>query len=248
MGDFNTISFDQSRENAQRKFLSATYGWMALALLISAAASFLTATLIGMTLTGNAQHDSAVLSGYSMTILILAIGEIGLVWWLSASIRNISVKAAVIGYTVYSILNGVTLSSIFFVYQLGSIGTIFISCAGMFGVMALYGLKTKSDLRKAGKYLMMALIGIIIASVVNSLITLFTRNPVGPLDWLISIATVVVFAGLTAYDSQKLLSISGSADGSDAYKKISIIGALELYMDFINMFLALLRLFGRRRD
>ncbi len=110
----------------------------------------------------------------------------------------------------------------------------------MFGAMSIYGLKTKSDLRSMGRYLVMGVIGILIASVVNLLIGATW------LDVLISMVTVVVFTGLTAYDTQKLLAVAQNADGSDAYRKVAIIGALHLYLDFVNIFLALLRLFGRR--
>ena len=108
------------------------------------------------------------------------------------------------------------------------------------------GLKTKSDLTTAGRYLMMALLGIIIASLLNGILFLFGAGST-MFDWLISVASVVVFTGLTAYDSQKIMRISSSADNSDSFKKIAIYGALELYLDFINIFLSLLRLFGNRK-
>ena len=108
--------------------------------------------------------------------------------------------------------------------------------------MTIYGITTKSDIRSAGRYLMMALIGIIIASLVN----IFMRSSM--LDWIISIVTVVVFSGLTAYDANKMMTAASRANGNDMFKKAAIIGALELYIDFINIFLSLLRIFGRGRD
>ena len=157
-----------------------------------------------------------------------------------ASIRKISVRAASIAFIVYSALNGVTLSGIFIIYTGASISRIFLITALMFGGMSIYGLKTKSDLRSMGRYLFMALIGIVIASVVNLLLGSSV------LDVIISMVTVLVFTGLTAYDTQKLLSAARSADGSEVFHKVAIIGALELYLDFINIFLSLLRLFGKR--
>lgn len=231
MSDYANIGYAADRESEQRKFLTGTYGWMAVALLISAAAAFVTA--------GSPALLSLIFTGWHYWVLI--IGELALVWWLSASIRKISVAAAVIGFLAYSVLNGMTLASIFFLYAMDSIAIVFISCAAMFAGMALYGLRTKSNLAGYGRYLGMAVWGIIIASLLN-----FLFRSSG-LNFLISIVSVAVFAGLTAYDSQKMLALSENADGSEAFRKVSILGALELYLDFINMFLSLLRIFGRRR-
>ncbi|MCR5621901.1 MAG: Bax inhibitor-1/YccA family protein [Treponema sp.] len=231
MSEYANIGYAAERENEQRKFLSGTYGWMAVALLISAASAFITAnsyTLLSLIFT-------------SWHYWVLFAGELALVWWLSASIRKISLAAAVVGFLAYSVLNGMTLASIFFIYRIDSIAIVFISCAAMFAGMALYGLRTKSNLSSYGRYLVMAVWGILIASLLN---ILFKSSG---LSFLISIASVAIFAGLTAYDSQKMLALSENADGSEAFRKVSILGALELYLDFINMFLSLLRIFGRRR-
>ena len=181
-----------------------------------------------------------------MGLLILCIAEIGLVVGLTSSIRKISVANAKLLFILYSALNGLTISTIFFTYTASSIAICFVSAAAMFFGMSLYGLKTKSDLTTAGRYLMMALLGIIIASLLNGILFLFGAGST-MFDWLISVASVVVFTGLTAYDSQKIMRISSSADNSDSFKKIAIYGALELYLDFINIFLSLLRLFGNRK-
>ncbi len=231
MSEYADIGYAGDRASEQKKFLTGTYGWMAVALLISAAAAFFTA--------GSPTLLKLIFTSWHYWVLI--IGELALVWWLSASIRKISVAAAVIGFLAYSVVNGMTLASIFFLYSINSITIVFVSCAAMFAGMALYGLRTKSNLSGYGRYLGMAVWGIIIASLLN---LLFKSSG---LDFLISIVTVAVFAGLTAYDSQKMLAISQNADGSEAFRKVSILGALELYLDFINMFLALLRIFGRRR-
>ena len=217
--DERNLSVERKIYNAQQQFLTGVYGWMAAALGISALSAFFTAS------------NPVVLRflfGNSFNYFILAI-------------LKISLQTAILGFVAYSVLNGITLSTIFFVYSGSSIASVFITTAVMFALMSLYGLTTKSSLNSAGKYLMMALLGIIIASVLN----MFIRSD--GLNWIISIATVVIFTGLTAYDSQKMLAVSARSDGSEMFKKAALIGALELYLDFINMFLALLRLFGRRK-
>lgn len=214
-------------------FLSRVYAWMTLALVISGVTAFLAATnetIIRLTI------------GNGFGFLILAVAELALVWWLTASIHKISSGAAFFAFILYSVLNGVTLSSIFLVYKIESIFMVFFISAGMFAAMAVYGTVTKSSLSSFGKYFAMALVGIIIASLVN----FFLRSPM--LDWFLSIITVVLFTGLTAYDAQKMLAVSNNASDDEVFKKASVIGALELYLDFINIFLAMLRLFGRRRD
>lgn len=214
-------------------FLSRVYGWMTLALVISGVTAFLAATnetIIRLTI------------GNGFGFLILAVAELALVWWLTASIHKISSGAAFFAFILYSVLNGVTLSSIFLVYKIESIFMVFFISAGMFAAMAVYGTVTKSSLSSFGKYFAMALVGIIIASLVNFLL----RSPM--LDWFLSIVTVVIFTGLTAYDAQKMLAVSRNASDDEMFRKASVIGALDLYLDFINIFLAMLRLFGRRRD
>ena len=214
-------------------FLSRVYGWMTLALVISGVTAFLAATnetIIRLTI------------GNGFGFLILAVAELALVWWLTASIHKISSGAAFFAFILYSVLNGVTLSSVFLVYKIESIFMVFFISAGMFAAMAVYGTVTKSSLSSFGKYFAMALVGIIIASLVN----FFLRSPM--LDWFLSIITVVIFTGLTAYDAQKMLAVSRNASDDEMFRKASVIGALDLYLDFINIFLAMLRLFGRRRN
>ncbi|MBQ6782255.1 MAG: Bax inhibitor-1/YccA family protein [Treponema sp.] len=226
-------------QSEKSRFISRTYGWMALALFISAASAFATASspVLLKLIFGHGILGWAV----------LAIAEIGLVIWLSSSIRKISVAAATIGFIAYAVLNGMTLSSIFFVYQIDSIAMAFFTTAILFTVMSLYGARTQRDLTSLGRYLLMGLLGVIIASVVGGVISLITKTPLNMLNILISVATVVIFTGLTAYDSQKILKTAQYANGNADYKKVSIIAALELYLDFINLLLALLRLFGKKR-
>jgi len=225
------ISLQRANENAQRKFMSGVYQWMVVALAISGAVAWL--------VSGNTAIQRIIFSN-TLVFFALVIGELALVWWLSASIGKISVQAASIAFVAYSALNGLIISSVFLIYTHASVARIFLITALMFGGMSIYGMRTKSDLTSMARYLYMALIGIIIASLVN----IFLHASM--LDMIISMVTVLVFTGLTAYDTQKLISVANQADGSERFQKVAIIGALQLYLDFINIFLALLRLFGRR--
>jgi FtsH-binding integral membrane protein len=227
------ITINNSEQLVQRKFLTKVYGWMSLALLLSGITAFIVATspfLINLVF------------GNKIGFPLLAIGEIVLVWWLSASIRKISTMAASIAFLAYSVINGATLASIFYVFSLDSIIVVFLVSALMFIGMSLYGVFSKSDIMSFGRYFSMAIIGLIVASVIN----IFLKS--SGFNWVISIVTVVIFTGLTAYDTRKMILVSQQADGSDMFQKASIIGALELYLDFINIFLALLRIFGKSRD
>jgi len=228
----DNISLQQANEKISQRFITAVYGWMVAALAISGIAAFAVF---------NSETLLYFIFGSRFTFLGLIIAELALVFILSAGIRRMSFPVAAASFVIYSIVNGLTLSSVLFVYTGTSIVRIFVITALMFGAMSVYGATTKSSLQSAGKYLMMALIGLIIASLVN----LFMRS--SSLDWLISFVTVGVFTGLTAYDTQKITTAARYAQDNDDFKKIAIIGALELYLDFINIFLALLRLFGKRR-
>jgi FtsH-binding integral membrane protein len=172
----------------------------------------------------------------------LLIMELVLVWGLSAAINKLPAVLATLIFLFYAALNGVTFSVIFLVYQLGSIAYTFFITAAMFGAMSVFGYVTKIDLTKVGGFLMMGLVGLIIASVVNIFVASST------LDWLISYIGVFIFVGLTAYDTQKIKNMSMNVESaSEEGNKASIMGALALYLDFINLFLLLLRIMGRRR-
>jgi len=171
----------------------------------------------------------------------LIIAEFALVIGLSAAINKISAMTATLMFLLYAVLNGATLSSIFLIYELGSITTTFFVTAGTFGAMALYGATTKRDLTKLGSILVMALIGLIIAAVVN----IFLKN--GMMDLIISGIGVLIFVGLTAYDAQKIKAMLYGAEVSDATQKLAVLGALTLYLDFVNLFLYLLRFLGNRK-
>jgi len=241
----NTISVKQARPEVQQKFMTGVYRWMVLALAISGIAAYASAYI---PLVANADPMKPALAlvdlifsaanGMGMWVLIIA--ELVLVFTLSARIGKMSMNTAKLMFLAYSLVNGITLSVIFLVYTSTSISKVFLISALLFGSMSIYGTRTKNDLTAAGRYLMMAVFGLIIASIINILLKS------GGLDWLISIIAVVVFTGLTAYDTQKLMRISQYNDGSENFQKVAIIGALQLYLDFINIFLHLLRLFGNR--
>lgn len=229
-------------ENAQKKFLTKVYGWMTFALFVSGLTSYLSAEIISRILT----KENAQIIVWAIMILIVV--EFVLVSVLSFRIQKMSSKAAAINFIIYSIINGITLSTIFFSYSKTVIIYAFVTSALTFLAMVLYGSITKADLRSYGKYLFMLLSGIIIASLVHFLLVLITHQSFSTFSLIISIATVVIFTGLTAYDSNKILLASQNADDSEMYKKAAVIGALQLYLDFINIFLALLKIFGKKRD
>ncbi len=212
------------------KVMRKTFGWMTMCLLITAL------TAMGVV---NSGLFYQIASSGAMWLLIIA--ELVLVFVLSARINKMSVTTATIMLIVYSALNGVTLSFIFLAYSLGSIAKTFFITTGMFGVMALVGATTKRDLSKMGSILFMALIGLIIASLVN----IFLHS--SGLDWIISLIGVVLFTALTAYDVQRVKRLATESDLYDDTQvgRLAVISALSLYLDFINLFLYLLRFFGR---
>ncbi len=173
----------------------------------------------------------------------LFIVQIAIVFGLSAAINRIPSGVAIGAFFLYSALTGLTFSILFMVFTGASIASTFLICAGMFAGVSVFGYVTKMDLSKFGTYLFMALIGIILASVVN----IFLKSPM--MNWIISIVGVLVFTGLTAYDTQKIKQMSQTTDfDSEQGKKAAVIGALALYLDFINLFMFLLNLLGSRRD
>ncbi|MCQ2136086.1 MAG: Bax inhibitor-1/YccA family protein [Bacteroidales bacterium] len=171
----------------------------------------------------------------------LMVAELALVIGLSAAIHKLSPLVATLMFLLYAVINGVVLSSIFIVYDLGSIASTFLVTALTFTSMAIYGSVTKKDLTKLGSLCLMAVIGLVIALVVN----LFLKSTM--LEMIVSGIGVLVFVGLTAYDAQKIKALLYGAEYSDDSAKIAVYGALQLYLDFINLFLYLLRFLGRRR-
>lgn len=186
---------------------------------------------------------SSTLFSSQITFFGLIILQLGLVFVISGMVNRLSGTMATGLFMLYSALTGLTLSSIFIAYTYSSIASTFVVTAGMFGAMSLYGYTTKRDLSGFGSMLFMGLIGIVLASLVN----IWLKSPA--LMWAITYIGVLVFVGLTAYDTQKLKAMGEqlNADDKDSFRKYAIVGALTLYLDFINLFLMLLRIFGNRR-
>ncbi len=219
----------------QATFFNKVYMWMGLALTITG--------IVAMRVADSGVFMNMFTQGGSTwPFYILIAIELGLVWWMSSRIDSMSSGFATGLFILYSALNGVTLSVLFYVYTSASIASTFFITAGTFGACSAFGYFTKKDLSSIGGFLYMALIGLIIASVVNW----FLASPA--LYWIISYIGVGIFIGLTAYDTQKLKKMSLEVDvNSEEGKKGAVMGALALYLDFINMFIFLLRIFGNRR-
>lgn len=210
------------------------YVWMAMALCIT-----------GLTAYGVASSPNLLLTLYSHHWLIIGLlfAELGLVFAISGAINRLSLTTATLLFILYSALTGVTFSSIFVVYTMSSIGKVFFITAGTFAAMAFVGYTTRRDLSKMGGILFMALIGLIIATVVN----LFIKS--SGLELVLSYIGVLVFVGLTAWDTQKIkVMLAQQYDISETSQKLALLGALELYLDFINLFLYMLRIFGSRNE
>ncbi|HKJ04726.1 MAG TPA: Bax inhibitor-1/YccA family protein [Geopsychrobacteraceae bacterium] len=214
-------------------FFSKVYSWMTAGLALTALASVLTLSSESML---------QLIFGNKIIFYGLIIAELGLVVALSAAINKVSAATATLMFLGYSALNGVTFAAIFLIYTQSSIASTFFVASGTFAAMSIYGYVTKRDLTGWGSFLFMGLIGIIIASVVN----IFMQSEM--IYWITSYIGVFIFVGLTAYDTQKIKEIgqAGFTDGEHQHKA-AIIGALRLYLDFINLFLMLLRVMGNRR-
>lgn len=221
----------EKKKSAQTAVFRQVYIWMSMALFITG----ITALII-------ADNNALVYSLASNPMLFwgAAIAEVILVLVLASRIHKMSLTTATIMFIVYSVLNGVTMSLLFVVYTSESIAATFFITAGTFGAISLYGYTTKKDLSSWGSILFMALIGILIASLVNIFLGSET------LYWIISYAGVLIFVGLTAYDTQKIKEMIMESDVNEASYKIALMGALTLYLDFINLFIYLLRIFGDR--
>ncbi|MDY0191618.1 MAG: Bax inhibitor-1/YccA family protein [Desulfuromonas sp.] len=214
-------------------FFRKVYLWMTAGLAVTAFAAFFMLSSVA------AQQ---FIFGNRFVFYGLIIAELGLVMTLSAAIRRISASTATLLFMLYSALNGITFAAIFLVYTGSSIASVFLITSGTFAAMSIYGYATQRDLTGWGSFLFMGLIGVVIASVVN----IFLHSEM--IYWITSYIGVFIFVGLTAYDTQKIKQIgqAGFANGEDQ-QKAAIIGALRLYLDFINLFLMLLRIMGNRR-
>lgn len=227
----NNLGMNAEAEETAR-FMQRVYGWMAVALVVSGATAFYVSSDITI-------FKYIVTSGYYLPLLLLELGLVVVLSWL---INKMSAGVAIVLFMIYSFVTGLTLSVIFIVYQLNSIVSIFGATALIFGSMSAYGYYTKKDLTGIGTLAIFGLFGIIGAGLVN----LWVQNSTA--DFVISIIGVIVFVALTAYDTQKIkeMNIIGN-EGTEEDTKEAVIGALTLYLDFINLFLKLLALFGRRR-
>lgn len=214
-------------------FMRKVYGWMTAGLIITGIVAYVVASMPGVV---------TLLYGQVWIFYVLLIVELLAVAYLSVMVNKMSATAAGGVFLAYSFLNGITFSAIFLVYEISSIGSVFFITAAMFGALSLYGYFTKTDLTMWGQVAFMGLVGLIVASLVN----MFILND--QVFLVLAYFGVVIFTILTAYDTQKIknMNIIGN-HGTDTDKKEAIMGALTLYLDFINLFLQLLRIFGKRR-
>lgn len=229
----NNLVRNYTAKAAQATLLRSVYLWMTLALIITGFVAMYVAK----------SYMANMMIQNSMMFWGVLIAEVALVWYLSARIYKMSFTTATILFIVYSILNGVTLSILLLVYTASSIATTFFVTAGTFGTMAIFGYITKKDLTRIGSLCIMGVIGIIIASLVN----LFLQNSM--MDMVISYIGVLLFVGLTAYDSQKIKRLLSGDDieVNEVTQKIALMGAMTLYLDFINLFIYPLRILGDRK-
>lgn len=228
----DTLVFSQT-EAEQRSFIVRVYGWMCLALSVTALVALYTASSPALI---------RAIFGNRLLFFGLILGELFLVGYLAAAVQKMSSLTATLVFLGYSGLNGLTLSLLFLVFTAESLASTFFITAGTFGIMSAYGYFTKRDLTSWGNLLFMGLIGVVIASLVN----LFFNNKT--IYWVTTYIGILVFVGLTAYDTQKIknMNIIGN-EGTEEDRKEAVMGALALYLDFINLFLLLLRITGRRK-
>lgn len=217
----------------QQGVMTQVYAWMMAGLLSTGAVAMFVANIPALV---------GLIVGTPL-FWVLLIGEVALVWGLSATIHKLSGAVATGLFLFYSLLNGLTLSVIFLAYTNSSIATTFFVTGGTFGLMSAYGYTTRRDLSSIGNLLVMALIGFLLASIVN----LFLQSTL--IYWITTYVGILIFVGLTAWDTQKIKRMIASTPGNDenVIRRIAIMGALELYLDFINLFLLLLRILGKRR-
>lgn len=229
---------DSNETAASRYAVSAilknAYLWMTMALLISGFTAMLVA--------GNAElvHSIFAVRG---TLIVLLLMQLGLIWVISSRISRMSFVTATLLFLLYSVLTGVTLSSIFLVFTAESLSTVFFITSGTFAAVSVYGFVTKKDLSSWGSYLLMGVIGLIIASIVNW----FLKSEL--MYWIVSYVGVAIFVGLTAYDTQKIKQLANACymEDDETQNKVALMGAITLYLDFINLFLYILRIFGKRK-
>jgi len=231
---YGTIAGQERLAAVQSAFLRRVYNWMGLGLALTALVAYYTAASPTL---------QALIFGNSLVFFALIIGQLALVVALSAAINRLNPGTATLLFFLYAGLTGLTLSAILLVYTQSSITNAFVATAGTFALTSLYGYTTKRDLTSWGSFFFMGLVGIVLASVVN----LFLQSET--IYWVTTYIGVIVFVGLTAYDTQYLKNMAGAGFSDEAMEsKAAVIGALKLYLDFINLFLLLLRIMGGRRE
>lgn len=236
--NFNYVQSEQETSAMSKTFLASVFSWMAAALVITSVVAYYFGNNMDLlSLLINAEGRGLSVLGY-----VVMFAPIGFVLAMSLGYNKLSYPILLFLFLVYAAVMGASLSFIFLVYTTGSIFGTFLSAAGMFGVMSVVGYTTKTDLTKFGSIMMMGLVGIIIASIINW----FLQSD--SMGYIISCIGVLVFTGLTAYDVQKLKRIGAGVEfGAESTSKLVIMGALNLYLDFINLFLFLLRIFGGKK-
>jgi Integral membrane protein, interacts with FtsH len=243
MTQYHSASGQMAKAEVVNAFMRGVYGWMSAGLALTALISYLVANVPALTRIFFVVDPATGAVGMSTLVFILLFAELGIVFYLGARISSMNPATATGLFMLYSGLNGLTLTPILLAYTAESVASTFCITAGMFGAMSVYGLLTKKDLTSWGSLLFMGLIGVIIAMVVN----MFLQS--SAMAFAISVIGVIIFLGLTAYDTQKLKTMGENVPAGDtaAIRRGTIMGALTLYLDFINLFLMLLRLMGDRR-
>ena len=231
--DMQSRTYIESIPTVEADFMQKVYLWMTFALTLTGFVAYRTT---------QSEFLLELIFSSSFGFIGLILAELALVFWISSGIQRMSSNMAIGLFLLYSVLNGMTLSVLLLAYTGASVASTFFITAGMFGAMSVYGYTTKQDLSSWGNLLFMALIGLILASVVN----IYLQS--SGLYWLINYIGVLVFVGLTAYDTQKIKQIAAQVIvESEEGRKVAILGALTLYLDFINMFIFMLRILGNRR-
>jgi uncharacterized protein len=231
--DMQSRTYIESISTVEADFMQKVYLWMTFALTLTGFVAYRTT---------QSEFLLELIFSSSFGFIGLILAELALVFWISSGLQRMSSNMAIGLFLLYSVLNGMTLSVLLIAYTGASVASTFFITAGMFGAMSVYGYTTKQDLSSWGNLLFMALIGLILASVVN----IFLQS--SGLYWLISYIGVLIFVGLTAYDTQKIKQLAAQVIvESEVGRKVAILGALTLYLDFINMFIFMLRILGNRR-
>ena len=231
--DIQSRTYIESIPTVEADFMQKVYLWMTFALTLTGFVAYRTT---------QSEFLLELIFSSSFGFIGLILAELALVFWISSGIQRMSSNMAIGLFLLYSVLNGMTLSVLLIAYTGASVASTFFITAGMFGAMSVYGYTTNQDLSSWGNLLFMALIGLILASIVN----IFLQS--SGLYWLISYIGVLVFVGLTAYDTQKIKQLAAQVIvESEEGRKVAILGALTLYLDFINMFIFMLRILGNRR-